>query len=196
MNCTSFTMAVEWSRAARHVPTLLGVACALAGCRTNQAIQRADVPSAEEAWVASACTPAHPDFSTWTRRRVGGVTVAAPPGFIVEQGPPTNIGIRSPARSTYGLFSVVRQQEAQQMFDSYYYRQQQRRNVCRASLSGYPADVVATYDRGRYTLIARWQAEWGGEDSGKWLLATITSSRPEEATELRAILHTVRPEVR
>jgi hypothetical protein len=150
-----------------------------------------DVPSAPEAWVAAACTPAVPDFSAWLRRQVGGVTIATVPGYVVEQGPSYNILLRTPGRTSSIVFQLER--DPRQFFDVFYYRQQQKRNVCRASIAGYPADVVAWYDRGKYGLVARWEATWGGEDAGKWLLAFITSTRAEEAIELRAVLHTIRP---
>jgi hypothetical protein len=60
-------------------------------------------------------------------------------------------------------------------------------------LSGYPAEVVGSYDDGQFGLLALWEASWGGEDAGKWLLARITGLRVEEAIELRAVLHTIRP---
>ena len=187
------TIAPWPSRTAPHLVAWLIALFSITACSRNQSIQRADVPSAEEAWVNAACSPATPDFSGWTRHRVEGVTIAAPPSFIVEQGSPTSLAVRSPSRSTYGALSFVFQKEARETFDSYFFRQQRMRNLCRATMSGYPADVFASYDRGRFALVARWQAEWGGEDAGKWMLATISSTRLEEATELRAILHTMRP---
>jgi hypothetical protein len=143
--------------------------------------------------VLAACTPVAPDFSAWTRRQVAGVTIAVPPGWIVEQGPPTNIGIRNAARRSYAGFGIHERSEAKENYDFLYYRQRKYRNACRTNLSGYPADVIASYDRGQYNLFAFWQAEWGGKDAGKWLSASITSTRVEEATELRALLHTVQP---
>src|SRR6185503_16479578 len=187
------TRTLRRSSSDRRLLAWLVVVCALTGCSRNQASHGTDVPSAEEAWVASACTPAHPDFSTWTRRRVGGVTVAAPPGYEALQGPPTNILFQGPARRTSGVFQVILPNEARTAFDSYRFRQRQKTNVCRASLSGYSADVIGMYDRGQYVVVALWEATWGGEDAGKWLMATIRSPRVEEATELRAILHTMRP---
>jgi hypothetical protein len=193
VNRHALTIAPGWSRADRLLLVCLTIVFGLAGCSRNQAIQR-DVPSAEEAWVNGACTPVSPDFSAWPRRRVGGVTVAAPPGYEVLQGPPTNILFRGPARRTSGGFSVVQPPEAQQNYDYYFLSQHRYRNACRANLSGYTAQVIATYDRGQYALYARWDAnQWGGEDAGKWLQASVTSPRVEEAIELRAILHTMRP---
>ena len=83
--------------------------------------------------------------------------------------------------------------EARRIYDSYFFRSQQKRNACRSRLSGYPADVIGFYDRGQYGLVARWEVTWGGEDAGKWLVATMRSPRVEEAIELRAVLHTMRP---
>jgi hypothetical protein len=91
------------------------------------------------------------------------------------------------------FFALYQEPEARQTYDSYYFRARQKRNACRASLSGYTADVIGFYDRGQYGLIARWAAAWGGEDAGKVLIATIMSPRVEEAIELRAVLHTMRP---
>ena len=139
----------------------------------------------------SACSPARPDFTSWTRRQVGGVTIAAPPGFIVEQGQPTNIAVRGAGRQSFLGFTIER--DARQTFDAFSFRQRQKRNQCRDYLGGYPADVVAWYDRGQYGLVARWEAAWGGKDEGQWLLATIFSSRLEEARDLRAVLHTIQP---
>jgi hypothetical protein len=125
---------------------------------------------------------------------VGGVTVAAPPGYTVLQGPPTNIAFQGPARRSNMSFAVYQPPEARQQYDYFFFRDFRRRNTCRARLSGYPAEVVSYFDRGTYGLIARWNAsEWGGEDAGKVLIATINSPRVEEATELRASLHTMRP---
>jgi hypothetical protein len=187
------TTVSRWSSEGRRLLAWLVVACGITACSRNQASPGTDLPSAEEAWVASACTPAHPDFSAWTRRRVGGVTVAAPPGYEVLQGPPTNILFQGPARRSSGMFQLMLRNEARTTFDSYRFRQRQKTNVCRGRLSGYPADVIGMYDRGQYMLVAFWEATWGGEDAGKWLMATIRSPRIEEATELRAILHTMRP---
>ena len=174
----------------RHTVWLSAVVC-LAGCHSNQGINR-DIPSEREAWVNSVCTPAAPDFSTWARRQVGGVTIAVPPGYVAEQGPPTNILIRGPARRTNMIFAFHTPQEARKTFDSHYFRQRQFRNVCRTRLSGYQADVVGGYNHGQYLLVARWQEEWKG-DEGKSLMATIVGPRLEEMVELRAVLHTVRP---
>lgn len=90
-------------------------------------------------------------------------------------------------------FAVYQAHEARRMYDSYYFWERQKKNVCRTSLSGYPADVIGTYHSGQYALVAFWEATWGGEDAGKWLVATIVSPRVEEAIELRAALHTMRP---
>ena len=172
----------------------LTIACGITGCSSNPSIRGGDVPSAEEAWVNAACTPVSPDFSEWPRRRVGGVTVAAPPGYEVLQGPPTNILFQGPARRSTGTFTVVQRQEGQRNYDRYFFGHYTHRNACRATLSGYAAEVVATFDRGRYSLYARWDADqWGGGDAGKWLEGSIISPRVEEAIELRAILHTMRP---
>jgi hypothetical protein len=193
MNRHALTIAMVRSQADRPLVALLGALFGLLGCSRSQAIE-GDVPSGEQAWVNAACTPASPDIGQWARRLVGGVMVSAPPGYTILQGPPTNVLFQGPARRSQGAFSVVRPHEAQQNYDSYFFRQRRYRNACRANLSGYTADVIATYDAGRYTLYARWDAnQWGGEDSGKWLEATILSPRLEEAIELRAILHTVRP---
>jgi len=194
MDLHPLTIAPGWSRADRHFLVGLTIVCGLTGCSSGQAIQRPDVPSAEESWVNSACSPESPDFSAWPRRSVGGVTVGAPPGYTVLQGPPTNILFQGPARRSYGGFNVVQRQESQQNYDRYFYAQHTYRNACSAPLSGYAAQVVATFDRGKYTLYARWDAnQWGGGDAGKWLEASISSPRVEEAIELRAILHTMRP---
>lgn len=191
MNRHASTRAPWWSMADRHLLACLGVIFSFAACSGTQAMRRPEILSGEEAWVASACTPAHPDFSEWGRRLVGGVSVATPPGYIVLQGPRDNIAFRGPARRSSIGFTLVRDEK--QVFDSYYYRQAQKRNACRDVIGGYPADVVGWYDRGQYGLIARWEASWGGEDDGKWLLAVISSTRLEEATELRAVLHSIRP---
>jgi hypothetical protein len=183
---------MRWSRADRHLVALAAV-CSLAGCSSTQAGQRVDVPSREDAWVAAACTAAHPDFSTWTRHRVGGVTIAVPPGYIVEQGPMTNIYVRNDARRAHLSLTFLLQHEARQNYDLAFYRQVQKRNPCRSSLSGYQADAIGTYNLGQFSLIAVWEASWGGEDAGKWLMATISSTRVEEAIDLRAVLHTIRP---
>jgi hypothetical protein len=171
----------------------VGVVLGLTGCSRGQASPEADVPSAEKAWVAAACTPVAPDFSTWTRSQVGGVTIASPPGYTVLQGDPGVLALRGPARRSNLGIQFLRSSEARKTFDSYYYRQQRQRNVCRANLSGYPADVVAWYERGQYGLVAFWEASWGGEDAEKWLMVFLTSSRLEEAIELRAVLRTMRP---
>ena len=121
------------------------------------------------------------------------MTIAVPPGYIVEQGPMTNIYVRNAARRSHIAFIVLNSTEARKTFDDAYYRQRQKQSACRASLSGYPAEVVGGYDRGQFALMALWDASWGGDDAGKSLLATIASPRAEEATELRAVLHTVRP---
>jgi hypothetical protein len=91
------------------------------------------------------------------------------------------------------FFAVYQAPEARQTYDSYFFFAPQKRNACRARLSGYSADVIGFYDRGQYGLIARWEVTWGGEDAGKVLVATIRSPRVEEAIELRAVLHTMRP---
>ena len=177
----------------RFVAWLLAV-CTIGGCSRSQGISAADVASAEEAWVASACTPAAPDFSLWRRRQVSGVTIAIPPGYTPEQGPKTNIGIRGPARRSGMSFAIYMPHETRRMYDSYFFQTKKEHHACSTSLSGYPADVIAWYDRGQYGLFARWDAnEWGGEDAGKFLVATIVSPRVEEARELRTILHTMRP---
>ena len=175
----------------RHLFVLLGIALCLA-CSGQQSI-RQDLPSEQEAWVNSACTPVSPDFSAWTRRQVGSVTIAIPPGYIAEQGPPTNIGIRGPARRSTIVVAIHNQQEAQRSFDASYDRQRQYRHVCRTTLSGYTADVIGGYDRGQYFLVARWQVEWKGGDEGKSLVASISGTRLEEVIELRAVIHTIRP---
>jgi hypothetical protein len=54
-------------------------------------------------------------------------------------------------------------------------------------------DVIGTYDRGQFALTAFWEASWGGEDAGRWLQARVMSNSLEEAIELRAVLHTIRP---
>ena len=193
MNRHALTIARPWPKADRYLVTWFAAVCSLAGCSRNTGIARADVPSAEEAWVASVCTPASPDFSSWTRRQVGGVTIAIPPSYTPLQGPPTNILIQGPARRSSGGLAVYEASEARRMYDSYFFRARQKRNACRANLSGYPADVIGSYDRGQYGLFARWEVTWGGKDAGKFLIATIISPRVEEAIELRAVLHTMRP---
>ena len=93
-----------------------------------------------------------------------------------------------------GGFSLVQPDEGRRNYDYYFFGQHRYRNACRAILSGYTAEVIATFDRGKYSLYARWDAnQWGGEDAGKWLQASITGPRVEEAIELRSILHTMRP---
>ena len=193
MNRHALTIAMPWAKADRRLVTSLAVVFSLTACSRNPGTVRADVPSAEEAWVGSVCTPVSPDFSSWTRRQVGGVTIGIPPGYTPLQDALTNIGIQGPARRANMFFAIYQAPEARQTYDSYYFRARQKRNACRANLSGYPADVIGFYDRGQYGLIARWAAGWGGEDAGKVLIATITSPRVEEAIELRAVLHTMRP---
>jgi hypothetical protein len=105
----------------------------------------------------------------------------------------TNIYVRNDARRSHLSLSFILQHEARQNYDAVFFRQVRKRNPCRTSLSGYPADVIGTYDRGQFALTAIWEATWGGEDAGKWLHATIASPRVEEAIELRAVLHTIRP---
>jgi hypothetical protein len=121
------------------------------------------------------------------------VTIAVPPGYIVEQGPMTNISIRDDARRAQLWITVVNRPEARQTYDESYYRQRQKRNACNTSLSGYPAEVVGSYNDGQFALLALWEASWGGDDAGKWLLARITGLRVEEAIALRTVLHTIRP---
>jgi hypothetical protein len=92
------------------------------------------------------------------------------------------------------MFNLVQPQESQKNYDRFFYGQHTYRNACDANLSGYAAQVVATFDRGMYSLYARWDAnQWGSGDGGKWLEASVSSPRVEEAIELRAILHTMRP---
>jgi hypothetical protein len=105
----------------------------------------------------------------------------------------TNIYVRNSARRAHLALTFLLQHEARKNYDLDFYRQVQKRNVCRTSLSGYPADVIGTYNLGQFGLVALWEASWGGEDAGKWLQAGISSSRVEEAIDLRAVLHTIRP---
>jgi len=105
----------------------------------------------------------------------------------------TNIYVRSDARRAHLSLTFLLQHEARQNYDLAFYRQVQKRNPCRTSLSGYQADAIGTYNLGQFSLIAVWEASWGGEDAGKWLMATISSTRVEEAIDLRAVLHTIRP---
>lgn len=139
----------------------------------------------------SACSPVVPDFSHWTSQQVGDVNIATPPGYTVEQADPYAIGIRGPARRTSLAFFFERDEKP--AFDLLYYRLRQKREACRANIGGYPADIIAWYDRGQYGLYARWEAEWGGRDAGKWLIASLQSTLSSEARELRAVLHTIRP---
>ena len=194
MNRHALTIAPRWSKADLHLLVYLTILYGVTGCSSNKSIQGGDIPSAEQAWVNAACTPVSPDFSEWPRRKVGGVTVAAPPGYEILQGPPTNILFRGPARRSTGLFAVVQRLEGQRNYDRSFFGQYAYRNACRATLSGYAAEVVATFNSGRYSLYARWDADqWGRGDEGKWLEAWINSPRVEEAIQLRAILHTMRP---
>lgn len=176
----------------RHL-VLLGALFSLVGCSSTQRARREDLPSDQEAWVNSVCTPVAPDFSAWPRRQVGSVTIAVPPGYMAEQGPPTNILVRGPARRTNLSFAIYTLQDARKEFDAHYYRRRQFRNVCRTNLSGYTADVIGGYDSGQYFLAASWLVDWKGGDGGKVLMALIIGPRLEEMIELRAVLHTVRP---
>lgn len=144
--------------------------------------------------MSSACTPAPADFSTWSQRRLGGVTFAVPPGYVVEPDSPTDrISVRDEGRRAQLAFSFIFPQEARQTFDALYRNRGPRQSACEGRLSGYPVDVIGRYDRGRFTLSAFWEASWGGDDAGKWLQATIVSTQLEKAIELRAVLHTIRP---
>ena len=192
MTLHALTIAKRWSRADRQLVLWLAAVCSLAGCNRNRVGQQI-VNSPEEAWLASACSPVETDVSTWARRRVGGVTIAVPPGYVVEQGPLTSMSIRNESRRSHIAFNFIFPQEARQTFDALSNNRRPRQSACEGRLSGYPVDVIGTYDRGQFALTAFWEASWGGEDAGRWLQARVTSNRLEEAIELRAVLHTIRP---
>jgi hypothetical protein len=186
----ALTIATRWSPD-RNFLVLLAAGCSLTGCGRNQAIPRDEIPSDEKAWVMSACDPARPDFTSWSRGQIGGVSIAAPPGFTLEQSAPTTIAVRGSARQSSLVFDVER--DPRQTFDALFSLQRQTRHQCRDYMGPYPADVVAWYDRGQYGLVARWEATWGSGDEGTWLLARISSTRVEEARMLRAVLHSLQP---
>jgi hypothetical protein len=167
------------------------VSTGLIACSSGQATPEVEVPSEQQAWLLSACTAGTPDFGSWSRDQHGALSFALPPGYKMLKGPPDVISLQGPARRATLGAHFVPPQDARQMFDFYRYRARVRQNVCRGSFGGYPADVVGSYDKGRYGLVAMFEPVWGGANAGKFLYVSISSPRLEEARELRTVLHSI-----
>lgn len=148
-----------------------------------------DVPSADQAWVATACDPVSVDTTGWRRERLGDLTIAIPPEYVNGPYQPYTLGFRGPL----GAVRMLLHRDARYSFDADN-RARRGQNWCNGILGGYQAEVLAWRDQFRganYNLSARVLATWGGQDEGKWLYINLKASRLRDAYRMRDALHTL-----
>ena len=192
----------------------MATVCCVAACSSGQAsTPEVNVPSSDDAWVASACQPVSIDTTGWRRHRLGDISIQVPTqysltgqskrpvavgsdyiGFdMVVRGPGGSIGIQlhRNARYTFDQFNGARRGQ----------------NWCSGSLGGYQAEIVSWFEPFRgsrrdtfageliigatYNFAARLPASWGGQDAGKWMFIYVGASRIRDAHMLRDALHTL-----
>jgi hypothetical protein len=175
----------------------------LAACSSSQgADPEVNVPSSDQAWVASACDAASIDTTGWRRYRLGDLTIQVPPQYT----PTGYAGYDFAARGHGGTIWMRLHPQARYAFDSYNIARRGQ-NWCRGSLGGYQAEILSWFEpfngnrrdtRGgeliigaSYNFVARLPASWGGQDEGKWLFIYVGASRLRDAYALRDALHTL-----
>lgn len=211
MNRPALTIAAWWSRADRHLFTLMGAVCSLAACSSRQASPEADVPGGDEAWVASACQPVSVDTSGWRRYRLGDITIQLPVHYTpVRSIESLNVratgyaGYDFAARGPGGIVWLYLHRNARYTFDQYNIARRGQ-NWCNGSLGGYQAEILSWFEpfdgarrsageflfQNTYNFAARLPASWRGQDEGKWLFLYVGASRLRDARLLRDALHTL-----
>ena len=173
--------------APRRWPELVMLAAAW-GCAPAPDPYTEPVPlTPDQAWVASTCDAGSPaDTTGWKRYRIGDITILVAPQYRVSEAQPYTLSFRSGS----GGFLLRLHRNARYDFDDAN-RARRFQNWCRASYGGFPTEVLAWRDLGYFSLVARWEATWGGQDVGKWLFASMGASKVEEARLIRDMLHTI-----
>lgn len=197
----ALTIATGWRRALG----LMATVCCVAACSSGQAgTPEVNVPSSDEAWVASACDPVSVDTTGWKRYRLGDLSIQIPAQYtlIGQSSSQYTLSVRGPG----GNLSVFLHRDARYSFDGYN-AARRGQNWCRGSLGGFQAEIVSWFERfagaprdtragearigATYNFAARLPASWGGQDTGKWLFAYVGASRIRDAHMLRDALHTL-----
>lgn len=186
----------------------------LVACGSSQAgTPDVDVPSPDEAWVASACQPISVDTTGWRRHRLGDISIQIPTQYSLtgQSSRPVAFGsdyfgydltFRGPG----GSLSIQLHRNARYTFDRFN-GARRGQNWCNGSLGGYQAEIVSWFERfagaprdtrageaiigATYNFAARLPASWGGQDAGKWLFAYVGATRLRDAHLLRDALHTL-----
>ena len=203
MNRHVLRIAPRRSRADRRLLLLVGVVAACSS--SSQATPELDVPSSDEAWVASACQPASIDTTGWRHYRLGDLTIEVPSEYRPSGAPdPYRLVFRGPG----GSLMLYMHRSVRDAFDG---SNSPRRgqNWCNGSLGGNRAEILSWFEpftgqrrdtRGgelvlgaTYNFVAQLPASWGGQDEGKWLFIRIGASRLRDARALRDAVHTIRP---
>jgi hypothetical protein len=192
----------------------MGALGCLTACSSGQAgTPEVNVPSTDEAWVASACQPVSVDTSGWRRYRLGDISIRIPTQYSLtgQSSRPLAVGsdyvgydltFRGPG----GSLSIQLHRNARYTFDRFN-GARRGQNWCHGSLGGYQAEIVSWFERfsgaprdtrageavigATYNFAARLPATWGGQDAGKWLFAYVGATRIRDAHLLRDALHTL-----
>ena len=198
------------------VTALFTASWCFAACSSGQsATPEVNVPSSDEAWVASACQPASIDTTGWRRYRVGDLSIQVPREYVLTGQSSRPISWESDYfgsdlyfRGPGGSLSIQLHRNARYTFDQAN-RARRGQNWCSGSLGGHQAEIVSWYERfagtprdtragelilgATYNFAARLPASWGGQDDGKWVFAYVGASRLRDAHRLRDALHTISP---
>lgn len=190
------------SRADRHLFLWMSGVFGLAACSSGQANPEVNVPSSDQAWVASACDAASIDTTGWRRHRLGDITIAVPAEYRFSSPDQYQLVFRGPR----GTLVLSLHRDARYSFDA---ANSARRgqNWCNGNLGGNQAEILSWFEPfdgirrdtragelqigAAYNFVARLPATWGGQDEGKWLFAQVGASRLRDAHVLRDALHTL-----
>lgn len=148
-------------------------------------------PAAENvAWIAATCSGELPDTTGWTRHRFSDLSIAVPPGYAVSNPTSRAISFR---RGTGVLILSIETQLRSVGLHARPDRTEHER-TCPVMPGGYAAEILSTWYGHNFTVGAEWDGRnfWPAGDWRRWLRASVTASRLQDATLLRRALWTIR----
>lgn len=162
---------------------------ALASCARSRAPGDPNALTPQQTWVQNGCKAEVFDPSGWPKYRLAGFEISVPQPYRAETAVPDAFRVRTP----FGYLGARRDRNAKYDFESRAFRVRNKQSSCFFRYGGFDAEVISSFENGNYSTWILAPPAWTGNDSDKWMIASVSSRSLAEATILRHALRTLVP---